>query len=91
MNIFYVCDLLSMLIFVVGKFEVVNGFIFNCVFDWGIIFDGLVKMCVKVVGKEVKIVYYDFKVIGVDVKKVFLFCNMVCYFGLFYILVIILG
>lgn len=90
-NISHVRDLSSMLTLAVGKPEAANGSIFNCVSDRGTTFDGLVKMCAKAAGKEAKIVHYDPKAIGVDAKKAFPFRNMVCYPGLPYILVIILG
>lgn len=75
-NISHVRDLSSMLTLAVEKPEAANGSVFNAASDRGTTFDGLVKMCAKAAGKEVKTVHYDPKAVGVDVKKAFPFRNM---------------
>lgn len=75
-NIAHVKDLSSMLVLAVQKPFAANGNIFNAVCDRAITFDGLVKLCARVAGKNADIVHYDPKSLDVDAKKAFPFRNM---------------
>lgn len=51
--------------------------IFNCVSDRAVTFDGLAKLCAQAAGRQLNIVHYDPKAVGVDAKKAFPFRKMV--------------
>ncbi|KAI3439430.1 Epimerase domain-containing protein [Psidium guajava] len=75
-NISHVRDLSSMLTQAVENPTAASGNIFNCVSDRAVTLDGMVRLCAKVAGREVTIVHYDPKTVGVDAKKAFPFRNM---------------
>lgn len=78
-NISHVRDLSSMLTQAVENPTAASGNIFNCVSDRTVTLDGMARLCAKAAGREVTIVHYDPKTVGVDAKKAFPFRNMVCY------------
>ncbi|WOK96823.1 chloroplast stem-loop binding protein of 41 kDa a, chloroplastic [Canna indica] len=75
-NISHVRDLSSMLSLAVENSDAANGKIFNCVSDRAVTFDGLAKLCAQAAGRELKIIHYDPKAVGIDAKKAFPFRNM---------------
>ncbi|KAF3791665.1 Chloroplast stem-loop binding protein of a [Nymphaea thermarum] len=75
-NISHVRDLSSMLTLAVEDPDAANGNIFNCVCDRAVTFDGLAKLCAQAAGRNIKIIHYDPKAVGVDSKKAFPFRNM---------------
>ncbi|XP_042406094.1 chloroplast stem-loop binding protein of 41 kDa a, chloroplastic-like [Zingiber officinale] len=75
-NISHVRDLSSMLSLAVENSIAANGKIFNCVSDRAVTFNGLAKLCAKAAGRELKLVHYDPKSVGVDARKAFPFRNM---------------
>eukprot|EP01018_Ginkgo_biloba_P006096 Gb_01706 [translate_table: standard] len=75
-NISHVRDLSSMLVLAVEKPAAASGNVFNAVSDRAITFDGLVRLCAKAAGREVNIIHYDPKSLGIDAKKAFPFRNM---------------
>jgi len=78
-NISHVRDLSSMLFSAVGNPAAASGNIFNCVSDRAVTLDGMARLCARAAGKEVKIVHYDPKAVGIDAKKAFPFRNMVIF------------
>lgn len=80
-NISHVRDLSSMLSLAVENSAAANGKIFNCVSDRAVTFDGLAKLCAQAAGRELKVIHYDPKAVGIDAKKAFPFRNMVMPFG----------
>ncbi|XP_010907248.1 chloroplast stem-loop binding protein of 41 kDa a, chloroplastic [Elaeis guineensis] len=75
-NISHVRDLSSMLSLAVEKPLAANGKIFNCVCDRAATLDGMARLCAKAAGRELKIVHYDPKALGIDSRKAFPFRNM---------------
>ncbi|CAL9159566.1 chloroplast stem-loop binding protein of 41 kDa a, chloroplastic-like [Musa acuminata AAA Group] len=75
-NISHVRDLSSMLSLAVENSAAANGKIFNCVSDRAVTFDGLAKLCAQAAGRELKVIHYDPKAVGIDAKKAFPFRNM---------------
>ncbi|RWW03897.1 hypothetical protein GW17_00032910 [Ensete ventricosum] len=75
-NISHVRDLSSMLSLAVENSKAANGKIFNCVSDRAVTFDGLAKLCAQAAGRELKIIHYEPKAVGIDAKKAFPFRNM---------------
>lgn len=74
-NIAHHEDLASMIAAAVGN-DAAKGNIFNCVNDRGITLEGMAKLCAKVAGREVEIVYYDPAELNIDgIKKAFPFRN----------------
>lgn len=71
----HVADMASMVALAIEQPEEAADGIFNCVSDRAVTFDGLTRMCAKAAGVEAKIVHYNPKAAGVDVKKAFPFRN----------------
>ncbi|KAL3725591.1 hypothetical protein ACJRO7_030597 [Eucalyptus globulus] len=72
-NISHVRDLSSMLTVAVENPAAASGNIFNCVSDRAVTLDGMARLCAKAAGRDVNIVHYDPKTVGVDAKKAFPF------------------
>eukprot|EP00899_Mesostigma_viride_P007001 jgi/Mesvir1/16301/Mv14229-RA.1 len=75
-NIAHAADLASMIGLAVNDPAAAKNSIFNCVSNRAVSLDSIVKLCAIAAGKEptdVKIVHYDPKAAGVDVKKAFPF------------------
>ncbi|KAL3680553.1 hypothetical protein R1sor_023509 [Riccia sorocarpa] len=72
-NISHVSDLSSILTLAAQKPEAANGQIFNCVSDRAVTLSGFARLCAKAAGKEVEVILYNPKAVGVDVKKAFPF------------------
>lgn len=70
-NISHVRDLSSMLSLAVEKPLAANGKIFNCVCDRAVTLDGMARLCAKAAGRELKIVHYDPKALGIEPRKAF--------------------
>ena len=66
-----------MLLLAVGNPDAASGNIFNCASNRAVTLDGMARLCARAAGKEVNIVHYDPKVVGIDAKKAFPFRNMV--------------
>eukprot|EP00252_Welwitschia_mirabilis_P026353 TRINITY_DN8640_c0_g1_i1.p1 TRINITY_DN8640_c0_g1~~TRINITY_DN8640_c0_g1_i1.p1 ORF type:complete len:284 (+),score=60.93 TRINITY_DN8640_c0_g1_i1:384-1235(+) len=75
-NIAHVRDVSSMLMFATESPLSSEPHYFNAVCDRAITFDGLAKLCAKVVGKEASIVHYDPKSLGINPREAFPFRNM---------------
>ncbi|XP_030552773.1 chloroplast stem-loop binding protein of 41 kDa a, chloroplastic [Rhodamnia argentea] len=75
-NISHVRDLSSMLTQAVENPTAASGNIFNCVSDRAVTLDGMARLCAKAAGREVTIMHYDPKTVGVDARKAFPFRNM---------------
>eukprot|EP00270_Netrium_digitus_P003773 TRINITY_DN1453_c0_g1_i1.p1 TRINITY_DN1453_c0_g1~~TRINITY_DN1453_c0_g1_i1.p1 ORF type:complete len:412 (-),score=113.61 TRINITY_DN1453_c0_g1_i1:180-1415(-) len=74
-NVAHISDVSSMIALAIEQPAAAAGGLFNAVSDRTVTLDGLVRMCAKAAGKEAKIVHYDPKAVGVDVKKAFPFRN----------------
>lgn len=61
----------------VGNPATAAGKIFSSVSDRAVTLDGFARLCAKAAGKEVKIIHYDPKAVGVEAKKAFPFRPMV--------------
>ncbi|KAJ8622683.1 hypothetical protein MRB53_031212 [Persea americana] len=75
-NISHVRDLSSMLTVAVEKPDAASGKIFNCVSVRAVTLDGFAKLCAQAAGRQLKIIHYDPKAVGIDAKKAFPFRNM---------------
>jgi nucleoside-diphosphate-sugar epimerase len=72
-NIAHISDVSSILTLAVQKPEVANGQIFNAVSDRAVTLIGFARLCAAAAGKDVEIVTYDPKAVGVEAKKAFPF------------------
>lgn len=81
-NISHVRDLSSMLALAVEKPDAASGKIFNCVSDRTVTLDGFARLCAQAAGRQLKIIHYDPKAVGIDAKKAFPFRNMVIFYHL---------
>ncbi|CAM6096174.1 unnamed protein product [Calypogeia fissa] len=72
-NIAHISDVSSILTLAVQKPEAANGQIFNAVCDRAVTLAGFARLAAAAVGKDVEIVLYNPKAVGVDAKKSFPF------------------
>lgn len=72
-NIAHISDVSSILTLAVEKPEAANGQIFNAVSDRAVTLAGFARLAAAAAGKDVEIVVYNPKAVGVEAKKAFPF------------------